>query len=221
MRPILVAAFLAAPTLVQADVCDFRPSVLAGKAGQAAKATAGAVVSAATETVRAVGVYTLENPVSGVSMISTGVSSAAAAGSSVAAGAGGALTSAGAIATAPVTIAVAGLTAVALGSYEGVCYFRQERITDYDEILYIVSNLSANSDPTLFRLIPEGTEYVTLRGRNAIAGQDKVRIASTGVGPFIFDVSNLYITDGVLMHRDAGRNTVIGTVALQVVDIVE
>lgn len=221
MRPILVAAFLAAPALVQADVCDFRPSVLAGKAGQAAKATAGAMVSAATETVRAVGVYTLENPVSGVSMISTGVSSAAAAGSSVAAGAGGALTSAGAIATAPVTIAVAGLTAVALGSYEGVCYFRQERITDYDEILYIVSNLSANSDPTLFRLIPEGTEYVTLRGRNAIAGQDKVRIASTGVGPFIFDVSNLYITDGVLMHRDAGRNTVIGTVALQVVDIVE
>ena len=154
-------------------------------------------------------------------MISTGVSSAAAAGSSVAAGAGGALTTASALATAPVTIAVAGLTAVALGSYEGVCYFRQERITDYDEILYIVSNLSANSDPTMFRLIPEGTDYVTLKGRNAIAGDDKVRIAATGVGPFIFDVKNLYITDGVLMHRDAGRNTVIGNVALQVVGIQE
>ena len=221
MRPILVAAFLAAPMSVQADLCDFRPSLLASKAGQAAKATAGAVASVATEGVRAVGVYTLENPVSGISMISTGVSSAAAAGSSVAAGAGGALTTANALATAPVTIAVAGLTAVALGSYEGVCYFRQERITDYDEILYIVSNLSANSDPTMFRLIPEGTDYVTLKGRNAIAGDDKVRIAATGVGPFIFDVKNLYITDSVLMHRDAGRNTVIGNVALQVVGVQE
>lgn len=221
MRPILVVAFLASPMSVQADLCDFRPSLLASKAGQAAKATAGAVASVANEGVRAVGVYTLKNPVSGISMISTGVSSAAAAGSSVAAGAGGALTTAGAIATAPVTIAVAGLTAVALGSYEGVCYFRQERITDYDEILYIVSNLSANSDPTMFRLIPEGTDYVTLKGRNAIASDDKVRIAATGVGPFIFDVKNLYITDGVLMHRDAGRSTVIGNVALQVVGVQE
>lgn len=219
MRPILLAALLAAPSLVQADICDFRPSILAGKAGQAAKATAGAVASAATETVRAVGVYTLENPVSGVSMISSGVSSAAAAGSSVAAGAGGAMTTATAIATAPVTIAVAGLTAVALGSYEGACYLRQERITDYDEILYIVSNLSANSDPTMFRLIPKGTEYVTLKGRNALANEDKVRIASAGVGPFLFDVKKLYIVDGVLMHRDAGRNTVIGNVGLQVVDV--
>jgi hypothetical protein len=219
MRPILLAALLAAPTLVQADICDFRPSILAGKAGQAAKSTAGAVASVATDGVRAIGVYTLENPVSGVSMISTSVSSAAAASSSVAAGAGGALTTAGAIATAPVTIAVAGLTAVALGSYEGVCYLRQERITNYDEILYIVANLSANSDPTMFRLIPEGTEYVTLKGRNAIAGDDKVRIAAAGVGPFLFDVKNLYITDGVLMHRDAGRNTVIGNVALQVVEV--
>lgn len=219
MRPILLAALLAAPTLVQADICDFRPSILAGKAGQAAKATAGAVASAATETVRAVGVYTLENPVSGVSMISSGVSGAAAAGSSVAAGAGGAMTTATAIATAPVTIAVAGLTAVALGSYEGACYLRQERITDYDEILYIVSNLSANSDPTMFRLIPKGTEYVTLKGRNALANEDKVRIAAAGVGPFLFDVKKLYIVDGVLMHRDAGRNTVIGNVGLQVVDV--
>ena len=219
MRPILLAAFVLAAPAVQADVCDFRPSILAGKAGQAAKSTAGTVATVTTEGVRALGVYTLENPVSGVSMISTGMSSVAAAGTSVAAGAGGAMTTATAIVTAPVTIAVAGLTAVALGGYEGACYFRAERITDYDEILYIVSNLSANSDPTMFRLIPKGTEYVTLKGRNAIAGEDKLRIASAGAGPWIFDVKNLYISDGVLMHRDAGRNTVIGNVALQVVEV--
>jgi hypothetical protein len=207
-----------AASYAQADVCDFRPSILASKAGQAAKTTAGTVADMASDGVRAVGVYTLDNPVSGVSMIGTGVSSLATAGSSVAAGAGGALTTATAIVTAPVTIAVAGLTAVALGSYEGACYFRQERITDPDEILYIVRNLSANSDPTMFALIPKGADYVTLKGRNAIAGTDKVRIAASGVGPYIFDVQNLYVTDGVLMHRDAGRNTVIGNLGLQVMD---
>ncbi|WP_439522223.1 hypothetical protein [Marivita sp.] len=219
MRPILTAALVLAAPFAQADVCDFRPSILAGKAGQAAKSTAGTVASVTTEGARAVGAYTLENPVSGVSMIGSAVSSATAAGSSVAAGAGGALTTATAIATAPVTIAVAGLTAVALGGYEGACYLRAERITDIDEIRYIVANLSANSDPTMFALIPKGEKYVTLKGRNAIAGEDKLRIASAGVGPFIFDVKNLYITDGVLMHRDAGRNTVIGAVGLQVVEV--
>lgn len=219
MRPILTAALVLAAPFAQADVCDFRPSILAGKAGQVAKSTAGTVASVTTEGARAVGAYTLENPVSGVSMIGSAVSSATAAGSSVAAGAGGALTTATAIATAPVTIAVAGLTAVALGGYEGACYLRAERITDTDEIRYIVANLSANSDPTMFALIPKGEKYVTLKGRNAIAGEDKLRIASAGVGPFIFDVKNLYITDGVLMHRDAGRNTVIGAVGLQVVEV--
>ncbi|MFP7570199.1 hypothetical protein [Marivita sp. S2033] len=221
MRPILTFAFIVAAQAAHADVCDFRPSILAGKAGQAAKSTAGTVAGVAGEGVRAVGAYTLENPVSGASMISTGVSSATAAGSSIAAGAGGALTTATAIVTAPVTIAVAGLTAVALGGYEGACYLRAERITDYDEILYIVTNLSANSDPTMFALIPQGADYVTLKGKSAIASADKVRIAAPGVGPYIFDVKNLYISDGVLMHRDAGRNTVIGNVGLQVVEVQE
>lgn len=221
MRPILIAALVLAASHAQADVCDFRPSILAGKAGQAAKSTAGTVATVATEGVRAAGVYTLNNPVTGVSMIGSAVSSATAAGSSVAAGAGGAMTTATAIVTAPVTIAVAGLTAVALGGYEGACYFRADRITDYDEILYIVSNLAANSDPTRFALIPDGSEYTTFKGRPAIAGTDKVRIASAGVGPFIFDVGNLYIADGVLMHRDLGRNTVIGDIGLQVVDVAD
>ncbi|MGJ8602916.1 MAG: hypothetical protein ACSHXH_02240 [Marivita sp.] len=219
MRPILLAALMLAAPAVQADVCDFRPSILAGKAGDAAKNTARAVASVATEGVRAVGAYTLENPVSGVSMIGSAVSSATAAGSSVAAGSSGVMTTATAIATAPVTIAVAGLTAVALGSYEGVCHFRAERITDYDEILYIVSNLSANSDPTMFALIPAGSHYVTPKGRDAIARTDKVHVASAGVGPFLFDVENLYIVNGVLMNRDLGRNTVIGNVGLQVVSM--
>jgi len=221
MRSILLAALVLAAPSVQADICDFRPSVLAGKAGKVAKSTAGTIGAVTAEGVRVMGAYTLENPVSGVSMIGSGVSSAAAAGGSIASGAGGAVGTATALATAPVTIAVAGLTAMALGGYEGACYFRTDRITDTDEILYIVSNLAANSDPTRFSLIAAGSGYVTLQGRDAIARTDKVRIASAGVGPFLFDVEDLYIVDGVLMHRDLGRNTVIGNIGLEVVEVSE
>src|SRR6056297_3617579 len=213
MRSILLAALVLAAPSVQADICDFRPSVLAGKAGKVAKSTAGTIGAVTAEGVRVMGAYTLENPVSGVSMIGSGVSSAAAA--------GGAVGTATALATAPVTIAVAGLTAMALGGYEGACYFRADRITDTDEILYIVTNLAANSDPTRFSLIAAGSGYVTLQGRDAIARTDKVRIASAGVGPFLFNVEDLYIVDGVLMHRDLGRNTVIGNIGLEVVEVSE
>jgi hypothetical protein len=213
MHPILTLALILAAQTATAEVCDFRPSIMAGKAGSAARN----VATGAANQVKAVGAYTLENPVTGATMISSGVRSATAAGTSIATGASGALGTATAIATAPVTIVIAGLTAVALGGYEGACYFKAERITDYDEILYIMQNLSDNSDPTLFALIQPGTDYVTLEGKNATAGEAKIRVAATGIGPFIFDVRKLYISDGVLMHRDRLRNTVIGNVGLQII----
>lgn len=219
MKPFLPLALILAATTAHADMCDFKPSVLAGKAGNAVKNTASDVASAATRTARAVGAYTLQNPVSGASMISSGVGTVTAAGSSIASGASGALASAGAVATAPVTLTIAGVTAVGLAGYEGVCYFKAEKITDYDEILYIVSNLAENSDPTMFALIPDGSEYTSLEGNPAIAGKDKIRVASAGVGPWILDVDKLYIADGMLKHRDRLRDTVIGNVALQVVKV--
>lgn len=209
MKPIIAITVAVAltPLAARADVCNFRPSILAGSAGSAVRDTA----SAAASGVRALGAYTLQNPVSGASMISSGVGTATAAGTSIAG-------SAAAIVAAPVTIAVAGATAVALGGYEGVCYFRAERIADYDEILYIVTNLAANSDPTMFAVIPAGAEYTNLNGNPAVAGETKVRVASEGAGPWIFDVADLYISDGVLMHRETLRDKVIGNVALQVVE---
>lgn len=207
MKPILTLVFAAtlAPFAARADLCDFRPSTLAGKAGSA-------VMDTAASGVRALGAYTLQNPVSGASMISSGVGTATAAGSSLAG-------TAAAVATAPVTIAVAGATAVALGGYEGVCHFRAKRITDHDEILYIVTNLAANSDPTMFSVIPAGETYTNLKGNPAVAGETKIRVASAGVGPWILDVDDLYILNGVLMHREPLRDKVIGNVALQVVEV--
>lgn len=219
MRVILISALLSIPFCAHAGVCDFRPSIVAGKVGQTAKDAASNVSSAAVNSARAVGAYTLKNPATGLSMISSGVSGATAVGSSVAGSASGTLSTATAVVTAPATIAIAGVSAVALGAFEGTCYFRAKRITDDAVILEIVSNLSENADPTMFALIPEGSEFTTLKGEPAIAREHKVRIAGPGVGPFIFDVADLYIVDGVLKHSDALRDTVIGNVALEVIEI--
>lgn len=211
MRVILISALLSIPYVAHAGVCDFRPSIVAGKVGQTARDAAVDVSSAAVNSVRAVGAYTLKNPVTGISILSSGVSGATAFGSSVAG-------TATALATAPATITIAGVSAVALGAFEGTCQFRAKRITDDAVILGIVSNLSENADPTLFALIPEGSKFTTLEGEPAIAREHKVRIAGAGFGPFIFDVADLYIVDGVLKHSDALRDTVIGNVALEVIE---
>ncbi|MAQ86573.1 hypothetical protein [Psychromarinibacter halotolerans] len=221
MKPILTAAFVLAATSAAADVCDFRPSIMAGKAGAAAKNTASDVATGVTNSVKAIGAYTLNNPVSGISMLSSGMGTATAAGTSLGTAASGALGTAATVVTAPVTLSIAGATAVALGGFEGVCHFRKERITDYDEILYIVTNLAANSDPTMFKVIPEGTEYYNLKGNPAVAGKSMIRVAGPGYGPDLYDIEKLYVVDGVLKHKDALRDTVIGEVALQVVEVDE
>lgn len=219
MRFILAISLMLVAYGARADVCDFRPSRVAGKVGQMTKDSTVGVASAAADRARAIGIYTLENPITGVTMLGTGVSTVTSAGTSIASGASGVAGTIAGVVTAPVTVTVVGATAVALGGYEGACHFRAERITDDAEILEIVTYLAANSDPTMFALIPQGLEYTTLKGAPAVAEEPKVRIASTGVGPYIFDVADLYIVNGVLKHSDAMRDTIIGKVSLQVVSV--
>ncbi|WP_372836874.1 hypothetical protein, partial [Puniceibacterium confluentis] len=200
-----------------AAVCDYRPSIVAGKVGSAARAATGAVVGATGAGVRAAGAYTLENPKTGLSMIGSAASSASAAGAGLASGAGSAFGTAAAIVTAPVTIAIAGATALAMGGYEGACYLGDERIRDHDQILAIMQNLAANSDPALFALIPWGAEYVDATGATVTADQARIRVATPDRDAAFYDVANLYIVNSVLMNSDRGRDTTIGNLGLQVV----
>ncbi|WP_218967763.1 hypothetical protein, partial [Puniceibacterium antarcticum] len=158
---------------------------------------------------------------SGVSMIGTAVSTATAAGASIAGGAGGALGSAAAIATAPVTILIAGATAAVMGGYEGACYFGDERITDRAEITSILQNLSDNSDPALFALIPWGTDYTDAEGNTATADQARIRVGTPAGDVDFYDIANLYIVNSTLRNSDRGRDTVIGKVGLEVVEVEE
>jgi hypothetical protein len=219
MRPILIAILILAAPSANAAVCDYRPSIVAGKVGSAARSATGAAVGVAGSGVRAVGAYTLENPTTGVSMIGSAVSSATAAGAGIAGSAGGAFGTAAAIATAPVTILIAGATAAVMGGYEGACYLGDERITDPAEITPILQNLSDNSDPALFALIPWGAEYADADGATVTADQARIRVGALDTDPAFYDIADLYIVNSVLMNRDAGRNTTIGKVGLQVVDV--
>ncbi len=202
-----------------AAVCDYRPSILAGKVGSSVGGATGAVAGATGKGVRAAGAYTLEHPQTGVSMIGTAVSSATAAGASIAGSAGGALGTATAIATAPVTIIIAGATAAVMGSYEGACYLGDERITDTDQITAILSNLAENSDPDRFAMIPWGSQYRNAAGEVVTADEARIMVGTPGKDPVFYDVADLYIVNSVLMNRDRGINTKIGKVGLQVVDV--
>lgn len=219
MRTILTTLLILASQPSLAAICDYRPSIVAGKVGSATRSATGTVTGLAGKGVQAAGAYTLQHPQTGMSMIGTAVSSATAASASMASGASGALGTAAAIATAPVTILIAGATAAVMGGYEGACYLGDERITDTVEITAILQNLSDNSDPTLFALIPWGAAYNDGAGKTVIADQARIKVASPDSVPAFYDIANLYIVNSVLMNRDRGRNTVIGKVGLQVVDL--
>ncbi len=108
-----------------------------------------------------------------------------------------------------------------MGGYEGACYLGDERITDTDQITAILQNLSANSDPSLFALIPWGSDYVDAEGATVTADQARIMVGAPDTDPVFYDVANLYIVNSMLMHRDRGLNTAIGTVGLQVVAVPE
>lgn len=193
-QTLAAAALLAMnATAAPAAVCDYKPSRLLGTmtaAGGGAGSVAGAV-----------GHYTLVNAQSGLSMLGTAALTGGTG--AVVSGVSGFLASAIAFVTAPATIVAGSVTAVALGGYEGACYFAVERVTDRDLVVSILRSMEARADPDRFILVtPESTGELTLVLRDP-ATPETVRT---------YEVRNLYIADGMLLHRDRLLNTRIGKV---------
>lgn len=119
-------------TPASAAVCDYRPSQLIGEDGSAAAIGGGALVAGSGTAAKAAGFYVLTHATTGATMIgSTAIGGSAAGTVGIMAGTGGVAGSVAAVLMAPVTIVVAGVTAVGVASYEGACFFQDERITDY------------------------------------------------------------------------------------------
>ncbi len=183
------------PAAAAAAVCDYKPSRLLGSMVSAANARTGGPAAAAG----AVGHYTLVNASSGLTLLGAAGGTA----SGLATGASSFLASAIAFVTAPATIVAGSVTAVALGGYEGACYFSVERVTDPGMVTAILRDMETEADPDRFNLVtPQNTGDLTLVLRDP-ATPRQVRT---------YAVRNLYIADGMLLHRDRLLNTRIGKV---------
>lgn len=185
-----------------AGTCDYRPSQLMGGEMTGIVGASGASVAAASAGAKAAGFYTLTHSVTGLTMLGSTAGGASAAGTvGIMGGTGGLIGATAAALMAPITLVIAGGAAVAVGAYEGSCYFMDERITDEDEVLKVMQVLAEGAGPDNFRLITDTLEPDRIALRPTIAGEWQT-----------YEVANLYIVNGILKHRDWGRNTVIGPI---------
>jgi hypothetical protein len=191
-----------------ADVCDYRPSQLFGGAGAGALGAVGAGTAAAGLGAQAAGFYTLTHAVTGLTMLGSTAGGVSAAGTvGIMGGTAGLVGSIAAVILAPATIVAGAVLGAGVSIYEGACYFSVERVEDDAIILGILKNLAANSDEEFLKLTKIDDIDTLLISTKRDDNEKAIEWAH-------FAVSNLYIESGVLRHRDYGRNTVIGNVAL-------
>ncbi len=183
-----------------AGACDYRPSSLLGGVGTGIVSTVGAAAAAAGTAGHIAGFYTLIHSVTGATMLGSVAGGASAAGTvGIMGGTAGLVGSVAAFIMAPIVIIPAAIVGAGVGIYEGVCYFQDERITDYDEVFAIVTGIAARADPDYFRL-ESGTDNATIFIRNDKDGHNE------------YSVADLYIANGVLKNSDWGSDTIIGNI---------
>lgn len=98
---------------------------------------------------------------------------------------------------APATIIIGAITAVAIGGFEGVCYFKIERVTDPYQMMGIIESIAAQDPDISIAETPDGPVMVMTSD-----GEEKRYL-----------IRKLYIADGDLKHRDWFLNTNLGPVA--------
>jgi len=197
----LTTALFISSAPVLADACDYRPSRLLGETGSKATMAAGVTVAGGGAIGTSVGLYTLVNAGSGLTMLGSTMAGASGAGTvGIIAGTGGAIGAAGAVILNPFVWVPAALVGIGGGGFEATCAFLvDERITEFDEVLTIMRSFNIHADKNYFLLndktIPP---YIELRNEGLTFDR--------------FYIEDLYIVDGVLKSRDWGPNTTIGRV---------
>jgi hypothetical protein len=173
----------------EARICDYRPSELlrsdlAATAASSARDAAGRILETTAQ-------ITLRDVATGASLLGRGAGTVGQIGTASANLAAG-------VATAPGVALAGGAAVLGAGAWEGLCFFRDERITDPDVILAIMTAVAAFADPAHFRV--EGTDAT-----------DAMVVLGDGAGGRAeFGVRRLRIVNGVLLHREWGRDTELG-----------
>ncbi len=188
-------------TSAHAELCDYRPSNLLAGVNTGALLSGAGVALAAGAGAKTAGFYSLVHAGSGMTMLDSTASVANSIG--VIAGSSGAIGSAVAFLMSPMALGAAAATAVGTGGVEGYCSFLvDERITEYPDVL-----------KSLQAVVVEGDPSTSLE----ISDPDKETARLSMLGPneqwSHYNVADLYIVEGVLMHRDWLRNTKLGSIA--------
>lgn len=200
-------------TSASSGVCDYRLSQLVSPAAATAVVTAGgAGASVGPATMALGGLYFFPHAASGSVMLGSTLAGASGAGTIGIIGGSGFAAGVLAILTAPITLVVAAGTAVTVGGVEAGCYFVDERITEDKEVLAILRRAALTSNEEYFKLFDVSGEEAAETG-----AVSRVRIPNEdGVYQF-YEVENLYIVNGELLHRDWFFNTSLGNIAAELV----
>ncbi|TPE52159.1 hypothetical protein [Amaricoccus solimangrovi] len=194
---IFVATAAALTSAARAEVCDYTPSHWAGKTATTIGTAVAGSSAVAGAGLQAAGYYTLVHAGSGLTMLGSTAAGASAAGTvGIIAGTAGTIGTAASILMAPVTIVVGSVTVVAVGVFEGACYFRVERVTDPYDVRRVIESV-ALQDKAVSIVSTEDGDAMGL----TISGETETYL-----------LRNLYIADGHLKYRDYGPNTDLGPI---------
>lgn len=194
-------------------VCDYRLSKLISPSAATAAATAGgAGATVGPATMALGGLYFFPHATSGTLMLGSTLAGASGAGTIGVIGGSGFAASVLAVLTAPVTLAVATVTTVTVGGLEGGCYFTDERITEEEKVLEVLRQIALTANEELFKLFEVGEEEAARTGTVS-----RIRVPDEDGAYRFYEVANLYIVNGELMHRDWFFNTSIGNIAAALV----
>ncbi|WP_417722243.1 hypothetical protein [Salipiger sp.] len=196
-----------------AGVCDYRLSALVSPAAAASALTASGAGATVGPTAMALGgLYFFPHATSGTLMLGSTLAGASGAGTIGIIGGSGFAASALAILTAPITLLVAAGTAVTVGGLEAGCYFADERITEEEEVFAILRKIALTANEDYFKLFDVSDEEAAETGTVS-----RIRVPDEEGEYQFYDVENLYIVNGELLHRDRFFNTSLGNIAAALV----
>jgi hypothetical protein len=154
------------------------------------------------------GLYFFPHATSGALMLGSTLAGASGAGTVGIIGGSGFAASVLAVLTAPITLVIAGTTAVAVGGLEAGCYFVDERITEEEQVLAILRQVAVTANEDHFKLFEVSEEEAAQTGTVS-----RIRVRDKDGGFQFYEVSNLYIVNGELLHRDWFFDTRLGNIA--------
>lgn len=194
-------------------VCNYRLSQLVSPtAATAAVAAGGTGATVGPVTMALGGLYFFPHATSGTLMLGSTLAGASGAGTVGIIGGSGFAASVLAVLTSPITLLVAAGTAVTVGGLEAGCYFVDERITEEQEVHAILRQVALTANENYFKLFDVTDEDAAETGTVS-----RVRIPDEDGKYQFYEVANLYIVNGELLHRDWFLSTSLGSIAAALV----